>query len=132
MLLVELVARHGDEQLEQLGRRVELELARRRTHEEVRQHRLADVGGVDDAAQPRAGKAHAHDPPDFRLVQPDQRCRSLAVPRADLAYQFRKCRLFKHGSRVNKDPRYCKSAPTTTRIISLADIMSGRLWICIS
>src|SRR5262249_7950883 len=71
LVVDELLAAHADQQLEQLPRVVQVVLPQGGAHEETAEDRLADVHGIEEAAQARVDEADADGPADGRLVQPD-------------------------------------------------------------
>ena len=64
----ELVAGHGGEQLQQLFRRLQRELAGGGAHKEVEEDRLTDIRGIQPAPQAGVGQPDADSHANGRLV----------------------------------------------------------------
>jgi len=93
----QLVAGHRAQQLQQVLRRLQVELSQGGAGEEAGQHRLTDVHRVEDAAQAGVAQLHPHRPPDVRLVLPHQFLGGRRVAAADSTNEVVKEFILGHG-----------------------------------
>ena len=96
LLLGQLVPGHDHQQSQQLVGLLEVILARGRPHEEAGHHRLADVGPVESAVEPRIAQPHSHLAADDRLVALDQLTGRLVVAGANPADEIRERGALRH------------------------------------
>jgi hypothetical protein len=95
-LIANLVAGHGDEQLEQLFRRTQLKPGGPGPDEEVGKNALRDVCRFQHSVQPKSEQHCANGPMDLRLVAADDFGLRLLIAGTDLLDQFAKRARAKH------------------------------------